>query len=119
MARIIDSRKGLDLTVRIFDEFYAFDLVINGNEYDVVRSFFEGMIPEKQIAGNFTVYFFRISQETGIPALQLLDYIKGKNKMEVTTVIAYYLNSFKSKTSLYGLGTPTKPNESIQRNIVQ
>ena len=36
MAKIIDSRSGLDQTVRIFDDFYSFDLVVNGNEYDIV-----------------------------------------------------------------------------------
>lgn len=119
MARIVDSRKGLDQTVRIFDQFYSFDLVISGNEYEVVNSYFRGMILDRQIADNFTVYFFRISQETGISTIQLLEFLKGKDKMQVTTVLAYYLNSFKSKTSLYGVGSIPKPNEFIQRNIVQ
>ena len=30
MARILDARTQLDSTVRIFDDFYTFDLVVNG-----------------------------------------------------------------------------------------
>jgi len=119
MARIIDSRTQLDQTVRIFDEFYEFNLVVNGSEYDVVYSYFKGICDTTQIAGNFTVYLFRISQETQIPVLDLLGYIQGRNKLEVNSVITYYLNSFKSKTSIYGFGSVPKPNESVARNIVQ
>ncbi len=118
MARIIDTRSGLDQTVKIFDEFYSFNLVVNASEYDLVLSYFKGICDTTQIAGNFTVSLFRIAQETQIPVIQLLDYIKGKNKLEVNTVIAYYLNSFKSKSSLYGFGTIPQPNEFVARNIV-
>jgi len=119
MARIIDSRSHLDQTIKIFDEFYGFNLVIAPDEYDIVHSYFVGVCETVQIANNFTVYLFRIAQETQIPVLDLLDYIKGKTKMEVNTIIGYYLNSFKSKTSLYGFGTVTQANQPVARNIVQ
>lgn len=118
MARIIDTRSNLDQTVRIFDEFYGFDLIVNSSEYDIVFSYFKSICGTTQIAGNFTVYLFRISQETQISVLDLLSYIKGKTQLETNTVIAYYLNSFKSKTSIYGFGTVPQPNEAVARNIV-
>ena len=34
-------------------------------------------------------------------------------------IFAYYMNSFKSKTSLYGIGTVPRPNLPVARNIVQ
>jgi len=119
MAQIIDSRSQLDQTVKIFDEFYDFNLVVNASDYDVVYSYFKGICDTAQIAGNFTAYLFRISQETQIPVVDLLGYIKGKTKLEVNTVIAYYLNSFKSKSSMYGFGSVPQPNEAVARNIVQ
>ena len=73
----------------------------------------------KNIADNFTVVLFRISQETEIPVLDLLNQIKGTNKMEMNQTIAYYLNSFKSKTSLYGIAIVPKSNQPVSRNIVQ
>jgi hypothetical protein len=118
MARIIDQRSNLDQTVKIFDEFYSFDLIVNASEYDIVYSYFKSTCDTIQIAGNFTVSLFRIAQETQLPILDLLSYIQGKTQLETNTVIAYYLNSFKSKTSIYGFGTVPQPNESIARNIV-
>jgi hypothetical protein len=119
MARIIDTRSSIDQTVKIFDEFYGFDLIVGASEYDIVFSYFKRMCDTTQIAGNFTVYLFRIAQETQLPVLELLDYIQGKTQLETNTVIAYYLNSFKSKTSIYGFGTVPQPNEAVARNIVQ
>lgn len=119
MPQILDQRTSMDQTVRIFDSFYAITLTINGNEYDIVRGYFVSICATKNIANNFTAVLFRISQETGIDALDLLDQIKGKKKMEMNQIFAYYMNSFKSKTSLYGIGIVPRPNLPVARNIVQ
>ena len=119
MPQIIDQRTSMDQTVRIFDSFYAITLNINGNEYDIVHGYFLSVCTTKNIANNFTAVLFRVAQETGIDALELLDQIKGKKKMEMNQIFAYYMNSFKSKTSLYGIGTIPKPNLPVSRNIIQ
>ena len=118
MARIIDERTSTDLTVKIFDDFYSFNMVVNGNEFDIVNGYFKTVCDTKNIAGNFTAFLFRISQETGIPVLDLLGQIQGTSKLQMNQVISYYLNSFKSKTSIYGFGTVPQPNEAVARNIV-
>lgn len=119
MARIIDDRTSTDLTVKIFDDFYSFNMVVNGNEYDIVNGYFKSVCGTKAIAGNFTAFLFRISQETGIPVLDLLGQIQGTSKLQMNQVISYYLNSFKSKTSLYGMSTVPQSNQPVARNIVQ
>ena len=119
MARIIDERTSTDLTVKIFDDFYSFNMVVNGNEYDIVNSYFKSVCGTKTIAGNFTSFLFRISQETGIPVLDLLGQIQGTNKLQMNQIVSYYLNSFKSKTSLYGVSTVPQSNQPVARNIVQ
>ena len=119
MPQIIDNRTNLDQSVRIFDSFYAFDAVVNAVEYDIVYSYFVSVCATKNIAANFTAVLFRVAQETQIPILQLLDQIKGKQKMEANQILAYYLNSFKSKTSLYGIAIVPKSNQPVARNIVQ
>lgn len=118
MSKIIDQRSSLDKTVKIFDSFYAFELVVNGDEFDIVHGYFRSIMTAN-IAGNLTTMMFRISQETGIPVLDLLGFIKGKTKLEMNQVITYYLNSFKSKTTLYGTGMVPQPNQPVARNIVQ
>lgn len=119
MAKILDSRTSVDQTVKIFDEFYNFDLVVNGNDFDIVYSYFKSVCETEKIAGNFTVYLFRISQETNVSVLELLNNIQGLDKMKMNTYITYYLNTFKSKTTLYGVSTLLQPNQSVARNILQ
>lgn len=119
MARIVDSRSGIDQTIRIFDDFYSFELVVNPNEYDIVHGYFISVCATKAIANNFTTFLFRISQETNIPALTLLQSIQGSTKMEMNSTMAYYMNSFKSKTSLYGISSIPQANQPVARNIVQ
>jgi hypothetical protein len=116
---IIDNRIRGDQTVRIFNQFYAFNLVVPTNEYDVVHGYFLDVCETKQIADNFTAFLFKISQETQTSALELLDVIRGTSRLDMNKIISYYLNSFKSKTALYGVAFIPTPNQSVQRNILQ
>lgn len=116
MATILDQRTSLEKTIKIFDKFYEFESVINGAEYDIVHGYLKSV--SKVSADNLTVALFRISQETKIPVLSLLDSIKGKTNLEMNQSITYYLNSIKSKTALYGVSMVPQPNHSVARNIV-
>ena len=58
MARIIDDRTSTDLTVKIFDDFYSFNMVVNGNEFDIVNGYFKTVCATRAIAGNFTAFLF-------------------------------------------------------------
>lgn len=119
MASIQDNRSNIDRTVRIFDSFYNVDLIIDGNQFDVVFSYFYETSGSKKIAGNFTGLLFRLSQMTGINVLTLLQELKGMpNQLQVNKTIAYYLNSLKSKTALYGIGNVPVPNLPVARNVV-
>lgn len=119
MAQILDNRNSLDQTVRIFDLFYAVDLIVNPDEYDIIHGYFTSVCETKTIAENFTTVLFRISTETGINALVLLDELKGSgNKLQMNKKMCYYLNSLKSKTSLYGVSVVPLPNVPVARNVV-
>ena len=109
----------MDRTIRIFDSFYAYNSVVNCNEYDIVHGYFVSVCTSRKVAGNFTAALFRIAQETQISVLDLLGYIKGTTKLQMNQIISYYLNSFKSKTSLYGVSTVPQANQPVARNVVQ
>lgn len=119
MPQILDARKAVDQTVEIFDSFYSFNLIVGAAQYDIVHGYFVSVCPTRQVADNFTAVLFRIAQSTGIDVLELLDQIRGLKKLEMNQVICYYLNSFKSKTSLYGVSITPKSNQFAARNIVQ
>ena len=119
MATTVDEPKSsLDATVRVFDQFYNFDLVVNGNEYDIVYSYFYSLSNSKNIAKNFTSIIFRISNITGENAIKLLESLQGGSNLQSYALLIYYYNSIKSKTTLYGISNLPKPNYNVQRNII-
>jgi hypothetical protein len=119
MPRIIDDRTELDRTVRVFDAFYQTDLKLNASEYDIVHGYFTSVCETKNIADNFTTVLFRISTQTGVPVQQLLDELKGtNNSLQMNKQICYWLNSLKSKTSLYGVSVIPQPVVPVARNVV-
>jgi hypothetical protein len=119
MPKIFDTSTEIDRTIRIFDSFYSIDLVVGANEYEIVHGYFLSVCATKNIADNFTALLFRVSQETGVNIMDLLESIQGKTKLQMNQTISYYLNSVKSKTSLYGVSLVPKPNQPVARNIVQ
>jgi hypothetical protein len=115
----ISSVRAADQTVRIFDNFYSTKLVVPASEYDVVFSFFKGTSKSIIIAENFTSLLFRIAQEGGYSVLSLLEILKGiNNELELNKVMCYYLNTFRPRASLYGVGIVPKPNQAVLRNVV-
>jgi hypothetical protein len=119
MAQIIDAPQSqLDNTVRIFDQFYKFEVVVDGNQYEIVNSYFQSIAASASVARNFTAMIFRIASITGENPITLLQQVQGSSKMETNALMAYYLNSIKSKTTLYGISTIPQPNQTIQRNIL-
>lgn len=109
-----------DQTVKIFDNFYSTKLQVNAGDWDAVYSYFYGTSQNKTIASTFASLLFRIAQSGGYNVMDLLATIKGTNtKLQMNQVICYYLNTFRPKASLYGVGIVPRPNESVQRNVVQ
>jgi len=119
MAQYLKNQ--MEMTVRIFDSFYEQDMIVPTNQFDIVYSYFKEICNSDIIAANFTAVLFRVAQEAGVDALELVSEIKGTatNKIEMNRILAYYLNSFKSKTSLYGLSIIPQSVQPVARNIVQ
>lgn len=119
MSTVNYTNTNLDQTVRIFDNFYRFDVQVPVAEYDVVHSYFIKTMTTKQAAGNFTVSLFRIAQETNIPPLTLLQEFQGLNGIDLSASLAYYLNQLRSRATLLGVGVAVVPNQYAARNVLQ
>ena len=124
MSSINYTNYNVDQTVRVFDTFYDYDVDIPVNEYDVVNSYFKSVMTTKQAADNFTVSLFRVAENTGIPALTLLESFQESggtvgNAMNLDINMAYYLNSIRNRATLLGVGVPIIPNFYAARNVVQ
>ena len=118
MGSVNTANTNVDLTVRIFDNFYNFGLDVPTNEYDAVNSFFESVFIDKEAAQNLTTTFFRISKESGTSVMTLLEQVQGQSAIEVTATLAYYLNGLRSPSTLIGVNVPVTPNYYTARNVV-
>jgi hypothetical protein len=114
-------------TLEIFDSFYAEALSVPVNEWDVVNSYFVGVLKgdpnsesTKDTAKKFASVLFKIAQQTGTDIMVFMDYFRTnvETSIQVNSEMAYYLNLLKSKTALYGISTVVSPNQAVQRNII-
>ena len=114
-------------TIQLFDSFYSSTINVPVNEWDVVYSYFVGVLKgnsesetTKETAKKFAAVLFKIAQQTGTDIMVFMDYFKTnvETKVQVNTEMAYYLNLLKSKTALYGVSTVPTPNQAVQRNII-
>lgn len=108
-----------DTTVRIFDAFYDLDLQVDASQYDIVWSFFKEYTSNDIVAKSYTQTLFRVASETNLNVLDLLQSFEGSDSMKVTLTMAYYLNSVSNKTVMFGVNNLIRPNNAVQRNIVQ
>lgn len=118
MSTVNYANTNLDQTVRIYDQFYDYDVNIPAAEYDVVYSYFKKEMADAKAAGNFTVSLFRVSEETGVPALDLLSQFTGQSGINLTATLAYYLNQIRSRATLLGVSVPVVPNSYVSRNVL-
>jgi hypothetical protein len=118
MSTVNYANPNTDLTVRVFDSFYDYDVNVPANEYDIVNSYFLTQMTSRQAAGNFTVSLFRVAETTGIPALTLLQEMQGNTGVNININMAYYLNQIRSRATLLGVGTAVTPNFYQARNVL-
>lgn len=118
MGSVNTANPKVDLTVRVFDQFYSFDVSVPAAEYDIVNSYFESVFKTKEAARNFTTALFRVAQETNTPVLTLLDQVQGQDSIKVSATLAYYLNGLRSPSTLLGVNSVLTPNYFTARNVL-
>lgn len=118
MGSVNNANPKVDFTVRVFDQFYNFETIVDANTYDVVNSFFLSVFKEKRAADNFTVTLFRVADQSGTPVLTLLTELEGQDQIQLTATLCYYLNGIRSSSTLLGITAPVVPNVWTARNVV-
>lgn len=118
MSSVNTTNYNIDLTVRVFDEFYGYEQFVDSNEWDVVLSYFKSIYTTELAAANFATALFRVSNEQSIPVLTLLEQIQATNgSAELNLTLAYYLNNQRSNSTLLGVSQPVQPNYYAARNV--
>jgi hypothetical protein len=119
MTTVNQTNLQTDQTVRIYDLFYDYTANIPVLEYEAVLSYFESVFKNQLAAENFSSALFRVAEETNTSAMTLLQSFQqtGQSAPEITALMAYYLNSVRSSSTLLGVLTPTTPNFYTARNV--
>lgn len=118
MSSVNTINPNVDLTVRVFDTFYEFDVTVPADEYDTVNSYFLSVFKDPNAAANFTTTLFRVASETRTPVLTLLANIQGQDSIQLTATLAYYLNGLRSPATLLGVNATVTPNYYTARNVL-
>lgn len=119
MSSVNYSNPNIDLTVKIYDRFYAYEADVPAAEYDVVLSFYKSVMNDDRIAANFTVSLFQVASITKIPVMTLLDSMQGQSGVDLTVSMAYYLNGIRSRATLLGVNAAVVPNYYAARAVIQ
>jgi hypothetical protein len=118
MGTVNALNPNIDLSARVFNDFNAPTIEVDGNEYDVVNSYFVSVFADPLEAQNLTSTFFQIAQATNTPVLTLLSQVEGQNAVQLTATMAYYLNGLRSPSTLLGINAPVLPNFYVARNVL-
>jgi hypothetical protein len=118
MSSVNNTNYNIDLTVRVFDDFYGFEQFVDAADWDVVLSYFKSIYTTTLAAENFATALFRVSNEQSIPVLTLLAQLQTADSgAELNLTLAYYLNNQRSNSTLLGTSQPVQPNYYAARNI--
>lgn len=119
MTTVNATNYSIDQTVRIFDQFYNYAANVPSQEYDAVLSYFKSVFTTTAAAENFTSSLFRVADESDTDAMTLLQSFQqaGQAEPQITILMAYYLNSVRSTSTLLGVLAPTTPNFYAARNV--
>jgi hypothetical protein len=117
MNSVNEINPKIDPTVRVFDTFDNIEVEVDSNQYDAVNSFFQSVSRDAYAAKSLTQTLFTIAKEIDVPVLTLLSQMEGKNAIEVTAFMAYYLNGIRSPATLLGTNVPVTPNYYTARNV--
>lgn len=107
-----------DRTVKIFDNFYNYELVVPVNQYDTILGYFTKVTESRQTALQLTSGLFRVAQASNIDVMELFGTIEGQDEYTLSATLAYYYNGIRDASALLGISQPTKPNFYASRNIV-
>lgn len=118
MSTVNQVNQQIDKTVRVYDLFYKFDIVVPVQDYDIIYSYFKSVFSTDESAGNFTVVLFRVAQESNTPVMELFQQLQGKGLPELNLTLAYYINTLRSPLTLLGINVPVTPNYYAVRNCL-
>lgn len=107
-----------DATIQAFDAFYSQPLELNVSTFDAMTGFFESKGFDKSSAEVMAVTIIKQATIDSANPMEVLDTLKGLEKLEISAVVAEILNYNRFKTSFLGYTNQFTPVDEVNRNII-
>lgn len=107
-----------DQTVRIFDNFYNYELQVPADQYDTIFGYFKSLTADTSSAAAFTTSLFQVAENSQTDVMVLFQQIQGQSVLDLNVTLAYYLNGLRSKSALLGVSATVTPNYYAARNVL-
>ena len=118
LPRKPDSRDSSTVVKRYFKTYYGKELAFPSNDVDAVIGFLENKGFDKSAALSTGTILLKQAKLDGIKVFELLDTLKGLDKLQLSYTVTQVLNFNRQKISTLGyrVTDTSKPTES--RNIM-
>ena len=118
LPRKPDERDSGVVVKRYFNTFYGKELAFPSNDVDAVIGFLENKGFDKSAALSTGTILLKQAKLDGIKVFELLDTLKGLDKLQLSYTVTQILNFNRQKISTLGyrIADTRKPTES--RNIM-
>jgi hypothetical protein len=110
-----DSNKNTRL---FFDRFFQKEISYPSNQVDAVVGFFKNRGFEESAAISISTVLLQEAKIDNVNVLELLDTLKGYDKIKLSSLVTAILNSNRSKISKLGYRSQLDVNRVEARNIV-
>ena len=118
LPRKPDSRDSSTVVKRYFKTYYGKELAFPSNDVDAVIGFLENKGFDKSAALSTGTILLKQAKLDGIKVFELLDTLKGLDKLQLSYTVTQVLNFNRQKISTLGyrVTDTSKPTES--RNLM-
>jgi hypothetical protein len=107
-----------DRTRLIFDRYFTKEISYPSSQVDAVIGFFRSRNFDELAATSVASILLQQAKIDGINVLELLDSLKGFDKIKLSNLVTAILNANRSKLSKLGYRSETTTNNIEARNIV-
>ena len=103
--------------ISVVQQYNNTQMEMNGNEWDYVLSYFREVMGTDRAAENFAKQLYKVSMQTKVSVITMVDSMKGRSGLALSMSLAYYLNGIRSPASLLGVNNVPVPNFYASRNV--
>lgn len=103
---------------QFFDKFYNEEVSFPAAEIDAVIGFFQRRDFDISSSRTISIVLLNQARSEGVNVFTLLETLKSIPTMQLSSVVAQILNSYREKTSLVGYRVSISDNSYETRNIL-